>query len=115
MRLQSHIWVSALLRRAQGEGAFATVLHKGAEAAGAIFVVAADMNGRTDLYGPAPQMSYDEDDFERRFQQLLNDVSEGEIRQRLDSERKFDSDIWVVEIEDRSGRPFIDDDLIVSL
>lgn len=115
MRLQSHIWVSALLRRAQAGGAFATVLNKGADAAGAIFVCVNNLAGRNVLIGPAPQMSYDGDDLERRFQILLEGVDDYQVREKLAGELRFDPDIWVVEIEDRQQRSFIEDDLIVRL
>ncbi|MBZ0217914.1 MAG: DUF1491 family protein [Fimbriimonadaceae bacterium] len=39
---------------------------------------------------------------------------EDQIDQRLAREIKFDPDIWVVEIEDRQGRDFLDDQLIAT-
>lgn len=115
MRVQSHIWVSALLRRAQAEGAFATVLNRGADAAGAIFVCINDLAGQNIVLGPAPQMSYESDDLERRFQIVLDRADDNQVRETLASELRFDPDIWVVEIEDRQQRSFIEDGLIVRL
>ncbi|MEM9732585.1 MAG: DUF1491 family protein [Pseudomonadota bacterium] len=114
VRIQSHIWVSAILRRAQAAGAFATLLHKGADAAGAIFVCVNDMAGRNLLLGPAPQVSYDADDLERRFQPLLEDADSDQVRDKLDREKSFDPDIWIIEIEDREMRSFIEDELVVK-
>lgn len=34
--------------------------------------------------------------------------SQGEIDQKISRERSFDPDIWLVEIEDRLARSFID-------
>ncbi|EFL88945.1 DUF1491 family protein [Ahrensia sp. R2A130] len=113
LRIKSEIWVSALLRRARGAGAFATVLHSGAEEAGAIFVVVnrGGLRGSYDLYAPAPQSLTVDDDtnaYDRRFEQRLEGVDEGAINNALASERRFDPDLWAIEIEDRDGHAFID-------
>jgi len=109
MRVTSSLWVSALIRRAQSEGAFATVVHKGAAEAGAVFVCVNDLDNNLALYGPAPQMLYDAGrPSERQFECLLMGQSQGEIDQKISRERSFDPDIWLVEIEDRLARSFID-------
>jgi len=108
MRVTSSLWVSALMRRAQANGSFATIVHKGSPEAGAIYVVVSDFEGQSTLFGPAPQLLYDNDgDNERRFEELLSN-DESEIKSRLERERSFDPDIWIVEIEDRERRSFID-------
>lgn len=109
MRVTSSLWVAALIRRAEAAGAFAMVLHKGATEAGAIFVVINDLSEGIALYGPAPQTDYSLDGpSERRFECVLEDVSNDELKQKIERERSFDPDIWVVEIEDRQGRTFIE-------
>ena len=52
MRLRSDIWVSALLRRCASEGAFAVLRRRGAEEAGAIFILIDRLDGTLALYGP---------------------------------------------------------------
>ena len=109
MRVTSEFWVGALLRRAQAEGAFVAVVHKGATEAGAIFVIVNNLSGMLALLGPAPQMAYeDTNDNARQFEWLLKNISETEISEKISRERNFDPDIWVIEIEDREGRCFID-------
>ncbi len=110
MRLKSAIFVSALLRRCQVEGAFAALLRKGAEEAGAIFVKVARLDGTAALYGPAPQTAFDEAfPADRKFSVLVAPGSpEAEADARIAREAKFDPDIFVVEIEDRQGRHFLD-------
>jgi len=39
---------------------------------------------------------------------LFAAAPEADLDARIDSERKFDSDCWVVEIEDRAGRHFLE-------
>lgn len=110
MRLKSAIFVSALLRRCQVEGAFAALLCKGAEEAGAIFVKVARLDGTAALYGPAPQTAFDEAfPADRKFSVLVAPGSpEADADARIAREAKFDPDIFVVEIEDRQGRHFLD-------
>ncbi|MCB4768950.1 DUF1491 family protein [Ancylobacter sp. Lp-2] len=109
MRLKSAIWVSALIRRANGVGAFAAVRRRGAEEAGAAFVKVASLDGKAALYGPAPPSLDDEVSPERRFVVLVPaDRAEVEAEERMVKEIRFDPDLWFVEIEDREGRSFLD-------
>ncbi len=112
MRLKSGIWVAAYLRRCQIEGAFAAVRRRGAEEAGAIFIIVNRLDGTASLYGPAPQSVFDEErPAERMFSAVLGGsqpVPEADIEARLSREIRFDPDVWIVEIEDRAGRHFLD-------
>lgn len=58
-------------------------------------IVAYDTNEK-----PAPQTSYDEArPDERLFGRLETTLDEEAVNTRLERERKFDPDIWVVEVE----------------
>ena len=112
MRLKSGIWVAAYLRRCNVEGAFAAVRRRGADEAGAVYIKVNRLDGTGILYGPAPQAVFDEaQPAERRFTPILGregPVPEADIEARLTREIGFDPDIWIVEIEDRAGRHFLD-------
>ncbi|MBV9556087.1 MAG: DUF1491 family protein [Pseudolabrys sp.] len=112
MRLKSAIWVAAYLRRCNGEGAFAAVRRRGAEDAGAIFVIINRLEGRAVLYGPAPQTAFeDAKPSDRAFIAMLGSsepVPEADIETRLAKEVRFDPDVWIIEVEDRAGRTFLD-------
>ena len=109
MRVTSALWVGAYVRRCNGRGAPAAVVKHGAEEAGAIFVIADRLNGTADLYAPAPQATFDEGEpGDRLFQMVASAAPLAEIDQRLGRERKFDPDLWVVAVEDRDGRAFLD-------
>src|SRR5262245_64209122 len=111
MRVKSGIWVAAYVRRCSVEGAFAAVRKRGAEEAGAIFIKIARLDGTADLFGPAPQSSFDEArPADRAFVQCMKvlPAPEADVEARLTRELKFDSDIWIVEVEDRAGRNFLD-------
>jgi hypothetical protein len=111
MRLKSGLWVAAYLRRAQAEGAYGVVRRRGAEDAGAIFVKVDRLDGTADLYGPAPQAVFDEaQPMERAFVACLKAMPAPaeDAEAFLAREMRFDPDVWIVEIEDRQGRHFID-------
>jgi hypothetical protein len=108
MRLRSDIFVAALLRRAFVEGAHGGVVHHGDEAAGAVFVSVDRLDGTHDLYGPASQALSEDGDGGRRFERLASRIDRPALLARIASERRFDSDLWFVEVEDRQGRSFIE-------
>ncbi|SER20355.1 hypothetical protein SAMN05216548_11322 [Faunimonas pinastri] len=96
-----------MIRRAQQAGAFATIARKGASESGAIFVAVYRPDRSIDLYAPAPQAMLD-DDGERRFMPVLAGADALAVADRMDSETRFDSDLWQVDIDDNEGRPFIE-------
>lgn len=114
MRLRSDLWVSAYLRRAEIEGAFAVLRQRGAAEAGAIFIRLDRLDGTGALFGPAPQSVITEDDATRRFCRMHDAdwVEPSVIEDRLARELKFDSDLWIIDCEDRQGRHFLDDALV---
>ncbi len=103
MLLSSDLWVSALIRRAELGGAFASVVRRGDERAGTVVVKAFDTRTRrarlyTEAFGP---------DGDRLWIQPVVSESESELDAYIQRQITYDSDLWVVEIEDRDGRHFI--------
>src|ERR1700748_3476158 len=108
MRLRSDFWISAYLRRCGVEGAFAVLRRRGAPEAGAIFVKIDRLDGNAALFGPAP-LGIDERGervFIRRHKEDWIDPAAAE--ERLQRELSYDPDLWIVEVEDRQGRNFIE-------
>ncbi len=116
MRLKSGIWVAAYVRRCHVEGAFAAVRRRGAEEAGAIYIKIARLDGTGTLYGPAPQAAFDEaNPAARLFTPILGreaPAADDGIEARLLREIRYDPDVWIVEVEDRAGRNFLDDAVV---
>ncbi len=116
MRLKSGIWVAAYLRRCNIEGVFAAVRRRGAEEAGAVFIKISRLDGTATLYGPAAQSTFDEArPADRVFTAMIGGnrpVPEADIEARLTREIRFDPDIWIVEVEDRAGRNFLDGNVV---
>jgi hypothetical protein len=109
MRLRSDFWVSAHLRRLGVEGIPAVLRRRGSPEAGAIFVKVDRLDGTADLYGPAPQALFEaEDSGDRRFTALITGGTPLDIEERLTKEIRFDSDLWIIEIDTREGRHFLE-------
>jgi len=109
MRVTSSLWVGAYVRRCHAEGAVAIVARHGADEAGAIFIVVDRLSGAADLYGPAPQSLFaDSRPSDRIFQRLIENDAMTAVTDRLDRETRFDPDLWIVTVEDRAARPFVD-------
>ncbi|MEO0497361.1 MAG: DUF1491 family protein [Pseudomonadota bacterium] len=105
MRLTSDVFCSALLRSVFADGGFAAIAKRGAGEAGSIYIIQRTRVGHLRLFGPAPQSVFmdGEDDGDaldgRRFECIMDGTSEVDINARLDRERRYDTDIWVVELE----------------
>ena len=99
--IPTHLWVSALLRRAGIGGAFATIVHKGDEERVDVVVKVTSERGKARLFAPAfnPEGPTE---FER-----LAVETEAEADELVAKRRKMDRDLWVIEIEDREGRHFL--------
>ena len=103
-RLKTEIRVSAHLRRAQGAGAFATIARRGDPDAGAVAV-------KLYLGARSARLFIQSRDLDGKMmwrEPFEDDRSEARIDQWLDKEISIDPDLWVVEIEDREGRAFLE-------
>ena len=115
MRLKSEIWVKAYLRRCAVNGAMGAVLNHGDDDAGAIFIKVTRGDRMAAIFAPAPA-GLEDADVDRRWVAALGGafVTEAEADDVLTRERRFDSDVWIVEVEDRDGRHFLGDELAQS-
>ena len=103
MLLSTDIWVGALIRRAQAEGAFATVARKGDDRAGTVLVKAVNLRERTArLYVEALR-----GDGERVWMQPVASEEEPALDAYVERQARIDPDFWLVEIEDLLGRLFL--------
>ena len=109
--MKSAIWVAAYVRRCNIEGAFAVIRHRGADEAGAIFIKVSKLDGTAALFAPAPQTAFDDArPAERMFVSSLKEQfsADAMAEAKITRELKFDPDAWVIEVEDRAGRNFLD-------
>lgn len=100
MRVTSELWVTALMRRVLSSGGFAVLERRGAHEAGAVFIRIRIRGGAETLLAPAPQIAYgDERRGERLFSIILENAEGEAVSRRLEKEIRFDSDVWIVELE----------------
>ena len=85
------------------EGIYGAVLRRGAEEAGAVYVVVDHLDGTCHLFGPAPGASHDEAGDRRWIAEVSPPQGAAEARAILERRTRFDPDIWIVEVEDRKG------------
>ena len=107
-RLKAGIFVRALIRRVQVAGASAFVVRSGAEEAGAVIIKVAKLDGTVlvlnQVRGAKGELSW--------AQALGGWTDEARASQWCDKQVAFDPDLWIVEIEDREGRAFVDEPII---
>jgi hypothetical protein len=110
MRVRADIWVAAYIRRCAVEGAAAVLRRRGASEAGAIFIVIDRLDGRAALFAPAAQSELAGHEGERLWSHAHKEewIEPAAIERRLQREIAFDPDIWIVEVEDREGRNWLD-------
>ena len=110
MRLRADFWVAAFLRRCNSSGVSAVLRRRGAAEAGAIFVKIDRLDGRVALFGPAPQTDMALTAADRLWRRLHDEewIDPASSEESLRKEIAFDSDLWIVEVEDRQGRNFLD-------
>ncbi|MCP4934281.1 MAG: DUF1491 family protein [bacterium] len=113
MRVKTEIWVKAYLRRCMSEGCAGYIIASGDDYAGAVFIHIDNLDGEHWLYGPAPAGMAETND-ERRwcscFPQLP--ITSEQTQSYLADQKRYDPDLWIVEVEDKQGRHFLDDQLV---
>jgi hypothetical protein len=105
VRLASSVWVSAYLTRLRLADIPAFVVARGDETAGAVLVKLNTLDGNAKAF----QRSFDMLTGERTWM-VLAEGAEQDVDVSVAKQRSFDSDLWVIEVEDRQGRSLLDED-----
>ena len=105
-RLKSEFWVKAHVRRCLSEGVSATIARRGDPDAGDILIKINRLDGTFSVLARAMR-----GDGRRIWIKGTGPepVAESEADAYLTRQLKIDPDLWIVEIEDRAGRHFIDE------
>jgi hypothetical protein len=113
MRIKAHIWIGAYIRRLGAEFIPAVVARKGDADAGAIYIKIATLDGNARVLRPAIA-GWDAAATDRSWSPVFNgeSVEERKADDYLARQAEFDSDMWVIEIEDREGRHGLDEAII---
>ena len=103
-RLTAEVWVAAYLTRCRLADIPAFVVARGDHTAGAVLVKLNTLDGQARCF----QRSFDLMSGERRWI-VLSEGEESEVDAVLTRQRGSDPDLWVIEVEDRSGRHLLDE------
>ena len=104
-RLTADFWVRAYLARLRLADIPAYVTARGDATAGAVLVKLATLDGQATAF----QRSFDLMTGDRAWI-ILAEGAEADVDAAITRQRKFDRDLWVIEIEDRAGRTLLDQD-----
>ena len=104
MRLTTSFWVSAYRQILSLHSIPAFVVAHGDDTAGAVLIKLNTLDGQAVLY----QRSFDLMSGERKWLELASGP-EAEVDAAVTRQRGFDPDLWVIEVEDRRARHFLDD------
>lgn len=105
-RLKPVIWIDALRRRAEAEGAFVMVVQKGDPDGGSVVIWVEGQDRNTDIYTAQSQM-----DGSRAWHKESG-LSSLEAQERISKLKRMDEDMWVIEITDKAGRNFINEPIL---
>jgi hypothetical protein len=107
-RLKAGIFVRATIRRAEVAGAAAFVVRKGSEEAGAILLKISRLDGTSMVLSQARR-----GEGELVWVKPLGDATDDAAAAKyFEKQIRFDPDLWIVEIEDREGRTFVDEPVV---
>ncbi len=102
-RLTARFWVDAYLARLRVYDIPAFVVAHGDDTGGAVLVKLSTLDGNAVLY----QRTFDLQSGARVWAKLAAGP-EPEVDAAVMRQRRFDPDLWVIEVEDRAGRHLLD-------
>ncbi|HIP23943.1 MAG TPA: DUF1491 family protein [Rhodobacteraceae bacterium] len=103
-RLTAEFWVHAYLRRLNIANIPAFVVHTGDKTAGAVLVKSNPLDGSATLF----HRTYIGDG--KRIWSELGAGPELDMDSLIMRQRRFDPDLWVIEVEDQRGRTLLDEE-----
>ncbi|MBD3624712.1 MAG: DUF1491 family protein [Rhodobacteraceae bacterium] len=102
-RLTADFWVRAYLARLRLADIPVFVTARGDETAGAVLVKLNTLDGQARAY--QRQLALDG----ARVWGVLAEGAEAEVDEAISRQRRYDPDLWVIEVEDRAGRTLLDE------
>lgn len=107
MRIKTDIWLGALRRRVEAAGGFATVIAKGEPDSGAVLLLLRDSSGTLTAL-----TRVNLGDGKVSWQPIFENREERDpaIQEALEKRRKFDPDLWIIELDVENPGRFVDKD-----
>lgn len=108
-RLTAATWVNALQRRVSAAGGFVAILRRGDETAGAVVLVTRDRDGTQRAYSRVTQSNGTP-----AWSPGAVETRDGPetIEDFLARQRRYDPDLWVVELDIADPQRFVDEPLL---
>jgi hypothetical protein len=107
-RIKAGIFVRATIRRAEVAGASAFVVRHGSEEAGAILLKISRLDRTCTVLTQARR-----GEGELVWVKPLGDSTDDAAAAAFfEKQTRYDPDLWIVEIEDRAGRAFVDEPIV---
>lgn len=105
--IKTRLWVQALIRQCDLKGIGAVIAKSGAPEAGAVYLLVTTSRTEGKIFAPAPGPTYD-DDGKRNWHCPLGElpVALSDAQEYLERQRRFDPDIWIIDIDDPKGQIF---------
>ena len=103
-RLTARFWVDAYLARLRFQDIPAFVVSHGDDTAGAVLIKLNTLDGQATAF----QRSFDLMTGDRKWMELSSGP-EADVDASITKQRSFDSDLWVIEVEDRAGRHLLEE------
>ncbi|MGB3723240.1 MAG: DUF1491 family protein [Pacificimonas sp.] len=98
------MWIDAIRRQVAADGGFAMVLAKGDEIAGAVILV---MRTRDNLVSAYARTNMGDGQVEWRALMENEAESSGKLHEALEKQRRFDPDLWLIELDIADPARFI--------
>ncbi|WP_246831251.1 DUF1491 family protein [Pseudotabrizicola formosa] len=105
IRLKADLWVSAYLNRLRLADIPAYVTRKGDPTAGTVLVKVALLDGTARAFERGYDMASG-----ARVWRLMSEGPERDVDALLSRAGQRDPDLWVIELEDKTGRTLLDED-----
>lgn len=98
--IRAEIWCSAFVRQHNFRGNICVVAKKGDGLAGQIWIEVDHLDGTSSLFSQASSALQISEVGELLFQQRFGRAPNTAVRERVFQEEKFDSDFWLLVLED---------------
>ncbi|WP_245298766.1 DUF1491 family protein [Pseudotabrizicola sediminis] len=105
IRLKADLWVSAYLNRLRLADIPAYVTRKGDATAGTVLVKVALLDGTARAFERGYDMATG-----ARIWRLMSEGAERDVDALLSRAGQRDPDLWVIELEDKTGRTLLEED-----
>lgn len=103
-RLAAHVWVNALIRRVNAAGGFATVIAKGDREAGGVLLLLVSHDCPTQVM---QRVTGRDGGFVWQQTAVIARDDPSGLQDYLDRQRRYDSDLWIVELDIPDAERFI--------